>query len=47
VWTGVNADGGRSVALVMTSPPQSADVHAAAMALVDHALRALSVFTPQ
>jgi D-alanyl-D-alanine carboxypeptidase len=45
VWTGVNADGGRSVALVMNSPPQSADVNAAA--LVDHALCALSVFTPQ
>jgi CubicO group peptidase (beta-lactamase class C family) len=38
VWTGVNADGERSVALVMNSPPQSADVNAAATALVDHAL---------
>jgi D-alanyl-D-alanine carboxypeptidase len=38
VWTGVSADGERSVALVLNSPPQSADANAAATALLDHAL---------
>jgi CubicO group peptidase (beta-lactamase class C family) len=46
VWTGVSADGERSVALVMNSPPQSADAYAAATALVDRALCATAASGP-